>query len=255
MCQPLALARVVRSVPRGMHLRTTRRKNADGSTVDYYQLAENTWDPKKAGAVAKVVYNFGRADQMDGVARGAAHGSLSMLEQELGRRPEHVVTRPPTVGMIWSVRHERSAASVSCVWLPPRDRWSGSRECWGTARRDMKPARGRIVAEKAYGPETTILSNTLNSLPGNRKGRCRQPINLHASCGRLVALEGGCSRTNRNQLRPKRAAKALFPFRRGDREMNSTSPTNEPRAMDCHSVALCPSPRRTGGTLDCEDGR
>jgi len=49
----------------GMYLRTTRRKNADGSTVEYHQLAENVWDPKKSCAVAKVVYNFGRADQLD----------------------------------------------------------------------------------------------------------------------------------------------------------------------------------------------
>ncbi len=27
-----------------MYLRTTRRKKADGSVVEYYQLAENTWD-------------------------------------------------------------------------------------------------------------------------------------------------------------------------------------------------------------------
>ena len=52
----------------GMYMRTTRRKNADGSTVEYHQLAENIWDPKKGCAVAKVVYNFGRADQLDAVA-------------------------------------------------------------------------------------------------------------------------------------------------------------------------------------------
>jgi transposase len=48
-----------------MYLRTTRRQNADGSKVVYYQLAENAWDPKKGCAVAKVVYSFGRADQLD----------------------------------------------------------------------------------------------------------------------------------------------------------------------------------------------
>jgi hypothetical protein len=48
-----------------MYLRATQRKNADGSTVRYYQLAENQWDPKRGCAVAKVVYNFGRADEVD----------------------------------------------------------------------------------------------------------------------------------------------------------------------------------------------
>jgi hypothetical protein len=48
-----------------MYLRTTRRRNADGSVVQYYQLAENAWDRDKGCAVAKVVYNFGRAEQLD----------------------------------------------------------------------------------------------------------------------------------------------------------------------------------------------
>jgi transposase len=48
-----------------MYMRTTQRRNADGSIIRYYQLAENVWDPKRACAVAKVVYNFGRADGLD----------------------------------------------------------------------------------------------------------------------------------------------------------------------------------------------
>ena len=49
-----------------MYLRTTKRRNADGTETRYYQLAENTWDAARGCAVAKVVYNFGRADQVDG---------------------------------------------------------------------------------------------------------------------------------------------------------------------------------------------
>ena len=48
-----------------MYLRTTKRRNADGSEVRYFQLAENVWDAKRGQAVAKVVYNFGRADELD----------------------------------------------------------------------------------------------------------------------------------------------------------------------------------------------
>ena len=50
----------------GMYLRTTKRRNGDGSEVRYYQLAENTWDAERGCAVAKIIYNFGRADQVDG---------------------------------------------------------------------------------------------------------------------------------------------------------------------------------------------
>jgi transposase len=49
-----------------MYLRTTKRRNADGSEIRYYQLAENTWDATRRCAVAKVIYSFGRADQVDG---------------------------------------------------------------------------------------------------------------------------------------------------------------------------------------------
>jgi len=48
-----------------MYLRTTKRRNRDGSEVSYYQLAENAWDSEKGCAVAQVVYNFGRADLLD----------------------------------------------------------------------------------------------------------------------------------------------------------------------------------------------
>ena len=56
-----------------MYLRTTRRRNADGSVVQYYQLAENAWDRDKGCAVAKVVYNFGRADALDRTANRQRH--------------------------------------------------------------------------------------------------------------------------------------------------------------------------------------
>lgn len=48
-----------------MYLRTTKRRNADGREVAYYQLAENVWDAKRGYSVTKVVYNFGRADKLD----------------------------------------------------------------------------------------------------------------------------------------------------------------------------------------------
>lgn len=48
-----------------MYLRTTTRKNKDGSTVQYVQLAHNERDPETGVPKAKVVYSFGRADQVD----------------------------------------------------------------------------------------------------------------------------------------------------------------------------------------------
>jgi hypothetical protein len=48
-----------------MYLRTTQRRNKDGSVVRYYALAENVRDPKKGHVEAKVVHSFGRADRLD----------------------------------------------------------------------------------------------------------------------------------------------------------------------------------------------
>jgi hypothetical protein len=48
-----------------MYLRTTQRRNKDGSIVRYYALAENVRDPDKGHVEAKVVHSFGRADRLD----------------------------------------------------------------------------------------------------------------------------------------------------------------------------------------------
>ncbi len=48
-----------------MYLRTIKRKNKDGTSVSYYQLAHNERDPKSKNPVARIVHNFGRADQLD----------------------------------------------------------------------------------------------------------------------------------------------------------------------------------------------
>ena len=46
-------------------MRTIQRKNKDGSTVEYVQLAHNAWNPEKGFAQAEVIYSFGRKDQLD----------------------------------------------------------------------------------------------------------------------------------------------------------------------------------------------
>ena len=52
----------------GMYLRITERRNRDGSTVAYYALAENIWNPEARRSETRVVHSFGRADQLDKAA-------------------------------------------------------------------------------------------------------------------------------------------------------------------------------------------
>jgi len=48
-----------------MYLRTTKRKNKDGSVVEYLQLAHNVRHPQTGSPVAEIVHNFGRADELN----------------------------------------------------------------------------------------------------------------------------------------------------------------------------------------------
>ena len=76
-----------------MYLRTTRRKNRDGSEVVYYQLAHNVRHPDSGQTVAQVIHTFGRADEMDREAlvrlcRSIARVCGLKVEDPLGKPPE-----------------------------------------------------------------------------------------------------------------------------------------------------------------------
>jgi hypothetical protein len=57
-----------------MYLRSTPRRNKDGTEVRYLQLAHNVWDPAAKRSKVQVVYNFGREDaaNREALARLAA---------------------------------------------------------------------------------------------------------------------------------------------------------------------------------------
>ena len=60
-----------------MYLRETRRTNRDGSVVAYLQLAHNERHPDTGSSVAKVIHNFGRAEQVDRDALARLVSSIS----------------------------------------------------------------------------------------------------------------------------------------------------------------------------------
>ena len=60
-----------------MYVRTTLRRNKDGSVVRYLQLAHNVWDPEKKRSRTEVLYNFGREDETSRAALERLAGSLS----------------------------------------------------------------------------------------------------------------------------------------------------------------------------------
>lgn len=76
-----------------MYLRTTKRKNKDGSVVTYYQLAHNVRNPETNQPTARVIHNFGRADQLD-------RQQLVRLCQSIARVCELEVTDPLQPSML-----------------------------------------------------------------------------------------------------------------------------------------------------------
>ncbi|MCY7341086.1 MAG: IS1634 family transposase [Pseudonocardia sp.] len=75
-----------------MFVRTSTRRNRDGSKVSYLQLAHNEWDPTAKTARTKVLYSFGRADQLD---RAAIERLIAALTRVVGI--EAVSTGPDRV--------------------------------------------------------------------------------------------------------------------------------------------------------------
>ncbi len=60
-----------------MYMRTTRRRNSDGSEVRYLSLAHNEWDPVAGRSKVRILFNFGREDELDPAAIRRLIGSLS----------------------------------------------------------------------------------------------------------------------------------------------------------------------------------
>ncbi len=91
-----------------MHLRETRRTNRDGSVVSYLQLAHNERHLETGSPVAKVIHNFGRAENVDRTALARLVSSISRFltpEQATaaaaGAEVEIVDSRP--LGGAWTL--------------------------------------------------------------------------------------------------------------------------------------------------------
>src|SRR4051794_11895594 len=62
-----------------MFLREVKRENRNGTQVSYLQLVHNDWDPAARPSRTKILYSFGRTDQVDTAAIERLIVSLSRL--------------------------------------------------------------------------------------------------------------------------------------------------------------------------------
>jgi hypothetical protein len=83
-----------------MYLRTTQRRNRDGSVVRYYALAENVRHPEKGHVEARVVHSFGRADRLDRATLERLVRSIRrVLDADAGGAPAGEKGRAPAIAI------------------------------------------------------------------------------------------------------------------------------------------------------------
>ena len=105
-----------------MYIRQISRKNKDGSKVTYVQLAHNERDPEKGFAVAKVIYNFGRLEDLD-VIVFTEEDTRRIIDQVLAPAAEYYLP-PEYVKEPWSMfgvdghygRHYSFLKAIAAFW-------------------------------------------------------------------------------------------------------------------------------------------
>jgi hypothetical protein len=92
-----------------VYLRTITRRNRDGSTVRYIQLAHNERDPQTGVPHARILYNLGRAESLD-------HAALARLLRSIRRflRPDDV---PAGAGAGAEGVTMRASRALGGVWV------------------------------------------------------------------------------------------------------------------------------------------
>ena len=120
-----------------MFLRTTKRKNRDGSVVEYHQLAHNVRDPESRKAVAQIIHNFGRADELD---REALVRLCRSIARVAGVEVQDPLAQAPAAGQDTTGGRATKAPGP---W-PAELRWLESRPLGPSSTLQAAQARGRL---------------------------------------------------------------------------------------------------------------
>jgi transposase len=101
----------------GMYLRKISRKNRDGSTVTYLQLAHNQRDPLSGVVKAQVLHSFGRADELDADAlRRLAHSLLRYADPASLERLRAEEASGAAGLQVVSSRRYGGLHALQCLW-------------------------------------------------------------------------------------------------------------------------------------------
>jgi len=150
-----------------MYLRTTTRRAADGTLVRYLQLAHNVWDPAARRSTVRVLYHFGREDELD---RDAIRRLIGSLSRALPPGEALVAAAPPELRFLES-RPLGGAWALDGLW-----RKLGLPEILARALRGRRldPAAERtlfaMVANRALKPLAKLScaawASELAAIPG-----------------------------------------------------------------------------------------
>src|SRR5512135_1819780 len=138
-----------------MYLRTTARRNADGSVVRYLQLAHNEWDAA-AGSRTRVLYNFGRKDRLD---RDAVRRLITSLSRVLDPAQALAAAAPAELSFVDS-RPYGGAYALDGLWH--RLGIDGLlAELLAGRRRDRRAERVlfALVANRALAPSSKLAAS------------------------------------------------------------------------------------------------
>jgi len=137
-----------------MYVRTIKRKNKDGSVVEYVQLAHNVWNKKKGFAQAEVIHSFGRREQLDVDALKRLIGSVSrFLDPDNTIRIEHQRHDLKLV----SSRPAGGAYLLRCLWDKLRlDRCIGQAIQQRSFTAAIADALFAMVANRALAPSSKL---------------------------------------------------------------------------------------------------
>ena len=95
-----------------MYIRTTTRKNKNGTTTQYVQLAHNEWLPKAKRANAKVLYNFGRRED---VSNESLERLALSIQRFIGTSASKLTRRASRLDVkVKALKERRKAATMVC---------------------------------------------------------------------------------------------------------------------------------------------
>jgi Transposase DDE domain len=146
-----------------MYLRETRRRNRDGSEVSYLALAHNERDPDTGMPKARIIHNFGRADQVDRDALARLIRSISRFLDPADAVPAGASGKVQIL----------DARPMGVAWVADRlwERLGIGGQILAVARR--RTGRGRrIDAELVERAIFAMVANRLSATPLSKLAGC-----------------------------------------------------------------------------------